>query len=316
MRKAFLAIAAATAATVLLAGTAFAQNVANENESTTVIQNHGTSANTGQQGTGTQLDNSDSIDIGSGSTFIESPSNVAVGGTTAQSPGATAVQGNFSIVDGNSAGGNVFDVGEDGAYGADGAVVSGALADGGGVAFGEDFDVNDDFVALGGNGVAAIAAEELVEDGSALVIGDTNSTAAANDGAAAVGVNGNAIVIDDGPDDGNVIGFNNTVAISELDQEYSAPVVAGPSADAFLDDSFNPATGETGDTFNEGFGLRDPDGTLVGSNQAFGTIETGNVGNISASDVAGLNDMFFSTGVGNQGHIASVGANVGPMILN
>ena len=319
MRKALLSVAAAAAATVLLSGTALAQSTANNNDSTTVIQNDGFSPNTGQQGTGTQSNNSDLIDIGNGSTFIEAPCatcNVAVGGTAAQSLFSTAVGNDYTEIEGNSAGGDIYDVDGDAALGLDGAVENGALADGGGIAFGEDVVINDNFAAVGLDGVAAVAQDELVEDGSALVIGNTNSTATASDEAAAVGVNGNAIVVNNGPDDHNVVGFNNTVAMSELDQEYSAPVIAGPSADAALEDVFVDSTPEAGDTFGPTFLVRNPDGTIIGSNSAFGTIETGQVSNISASDVAGLNDMFFSTGVGNQGHIGSVSAGINSITLN
>jgi hypothetical protein len=56
--------------------------------------------------------------------------------------------------------------------------------------------------------------------------------------------------------------------------------------------------------------------TIVGTNQAYGTVATGGVSNISAADVSGINDMFFATGVGNQGHIGSVGASVSELTMN
>lgn len=308
MRKAVLSIAAAAAVFALgLGGAAAQDNTANNNTNgSTVDQN-----NQGQTGTGTQLNSSVDFSLGNGTQIIATPSNVAVDSTTAQSPFSTAVGGDYNEVDGNSAGGNIYDVDGDAALGALGAVENGALANGGGIAFGENFNASEEFVAVGGDGVAAIAPEELADDGSALVIGDQNATAAADNQAAAVGNNGNAIVINDGVEDHNVIGFNNTVAQSELDQEYSAPLVAGPSADELF-------TGGTGAIAPGGptFGLRDNDGSLVGSNQAFGTIETGNIGNINAADVAGINDAFFSTGVGNQGHIGSVSAGINTINLN
>jgi hypothetical protein len=277
----------------------------NDNDSTTVVQNDDDSPNTGQQGTGTQVDNSTVVEIGDDSNFVAAPDDVAVGSVAAQAPNSLAVGGSAASING------------DAIVGLDGAVDNGALADGGGIALGEDVDIDDAFAAVGLDGVAVAAQDEIVQDGAALVIGDGNTTAVGHNDAAVVGFNGNAIYIDDA-DDNMVIGFGNVVAMTELDQEYSAPVIAGPSQDSFVIVEIL-----AGDLTVEGEGssfvVRDADGNPhevsgdgdIITNNAVGTIQTGHVGNLSASAVAGINDMFFSTGVGNQGHIGSVSANVG-----
>ncbi|MEX0921965.1 MAG: hypothetical protein WDZ84_04255 [Rhodovibrionaceae bacterium] len=289
----------------LSAGTALAQDNANANgPDSVIIQNHGTSPNSGQQGGNLQLHDSTQGTAGDNSTAILSGDDVSVDAVSAQSIGATAVGGNLTEVGtfGNLADGDIVEVDGDLAVATTGhAVEDGATTVSGGIAFGSGFEVDDSFAVVGGDGAALLSEDNnLADEGSAIVVGDSNATATAHDDAAAVGDTGTALYVDSG-DDGNVFGSDNVVSMNELDQE----VATDDGGPIFSVGAWTPET------------TADLDAAESASNPTIATGDIGGADNpISINGMAGLNAFHVNTGAMNQGSIHAVAVSADSLTLN
>jgi hypothetical protein len=178
-------------------------------------------------------------------------------------------------------------------------VNDGAATVSGGVALGEDVDINDETALVGGNGVALVSdTDSIAEDGAAVVIGDNNITAAGEDDVAVVGHTGSALYVDDA-DDWGVYGGNNVVSMNELEQEVAVDEECGC---AIL--SVGAWTPQESNELN-----------LDGTDESNPSITTGNIGiaadgttaaAISINGMAGLNAFHVNTGAMNQGSVHAV----------
>jgi hypothetical protein len=181
------------------------------------------------------------------------------------------------------------------------AVDGGAAVIEGGVAFGAFSLIEEETALVGGNGVALNAGDTIADDGSALVVGDGNITATAEDDAAVVGGTGSALYVDEA-DDWTVFGGENKVSMAELDQEVEMED-GGPVLSA---GAWTPE--ETPGTF-------DPD-----ERQSNPSVTTGDIGlagsGISINGMHGLNAFNVNTGAMNQGGIHTVAASVGTLTMN
>lgn len=297
------------------AGTALAQDQANLNgPDSVVVQNHGSSPNSGQQGGSTQLQGDAEANlIGDGSNFVQSDEDVSINGISAQAVDSTAVGGSYTEVDtfGNLADGDIVEVDGDLAVATNGyAVEDGAITVGGGVAFGRDTDVDDSFAVVGGSGAALLSeTNNLADEGSAIVVGDSNATATAHDDAAAVGDTGTALYVDDA-DDWSVYGSDNRVSMNQLDQEVAtedgSPIISVGA--------WTPATEElvAGDLAGDG-----ENDLGLPSNPSIKTGDIGAIGSgVSISGMAGLNAFHVNTGAMNQGSIHAVAVAADSLTLN
>lgn len=305
MRKLLQGAVAGLGLLAISAGVAQAQQNANDNGPDSVIlQNTGDSPNSGQQGGNLQLNDSTHGTAGDNSTAILSGDDVSVNAVAAQSIGATAVGNDYTEVDetGNLATGDILEIDGDLVIATGGhAVEDGAATVSGGVAFGSGFENTDTFAIVGGNGTALVSeSDELADEGSAIVVGDSNATASAHDDAAAVGDTGTALYIDAG-DDWGVFGSDNRVSMNELEQEVS--VEGG------------------GPIFSVGAWTPEVPGDLdPNENSSNPSITTGDIGaigsGISINGMAGLNAFHVNTGAMNQGSIHAVAVAADSLTLN
>ena len=288
MKRILGGLVAAIGLLALSTGAAMAQdNIANLNgPSSVVIQNTETSPNSGQQGGDNQIMNSQTGTAGNGSNIVLSGEDASVNAIAAQAPGATAIGEDYIFVDGDAIWAQ-----------AGHAVGEGATTVSGGVALGEDVDVDDETALVGGNGVALVSDDEsIAEDGAAVVIGSNNITAAGEDDAAVVGHTGSALFVDDA-DEWSVYGGNNVVSMNELDQEVAVDEECGC---AVL--SVGAWTPQEGAELN----ITDPsEPTILTGN--IGLDNNGTAHPVSINGMAGLNAFHVNTGAMNQGSVHAVG---------